>query len=111
MPLTLSDEALDWSLKHAGAWGDTDIFPTIFEFDAIADDWNSVKASIQGTDILKWAERPSRRCLVPKHRFGFRISTLLDPLDFFVFTALIYEVGEKLEACRIPVADNIFHSY
>ena len=89
MPLTLSDAALDWSLKHAIAWGDTDIFPPVFEFEAISDDWNNVKASIQGADILKWKVRPYRRCLVPKHRFGFRISTQLDPLDFLVFTALI----------------------
>lgn len=111
MPLTLSDAALDWSLKHAIAWGDTDIFPPVFEFEAISDAWENVKASIQGIDILKWKVRPYRRCLVPKHRFGFRISTQLDPLDFLVFTALIREAGKKLEACRIPIADNIVHSY
>lgn len=111
MPLTLSDSALDWALKHVTAWGDTDIFPAVFEFEAIADDWKNVKASIQSTDILKWTVRPFRRCLVPKHRFGFRISTQLDPVDFLIFTALIREVGEKLEACRIPVTDNIVHSY
>lgn len=111
MPLTLSDAALDWSLKHVAAWGDTDIFPTAFEFEAISSEWNNVKASIQSVDLMKWKVRPYRRCLVPKHRFGFRISTQLDPLDFLVFTALIHEVGEKLEACRIPAADNIVHSY
>jgi hypothetical protein len=34
------------------------IFPTAFEFDAIADDWKNVKASIQSTDILNWTVRP-----------------------------------------------------
>lgn len=111
MPLILSDTALDWSLKHAIAWGDTDIFPHVFEFQAIADDWKNVKASIQTVDMLQWKVRPYRRCLVPKHRFGFRISTQLDPLDFLVFTALIREVGDRLEASRIPIADNIVHSY
>jgi hypothetical protein len=111
MPLILSDASLDWALNHALALGDTDIFPEIFEFQSIQDNWNEVKASIQGTDILDWKVRPFRRCLVPKHRFGFRISTQLDPLDFLVFTALINEVGEKLEATRIPVEDNIVHSY
>lgn len=111
MSLIISESALDWSLKHAEAWGDTDIFPSIFEFQAIADDWSNVKTSIQSTDILSWTVRPFRRCLVPKHRFGFRISTQLDPLDFLIFTALIREVGEKLEAMRLPVFDNIVHSY
>lgn len=111
MPLRLTDSALDWALEHALVWGDTDIFPEIFEFHAIADDWDKIKVSIQGTDILSWNVRPFRRCLVPKHRFGFRISTQLDPLDFLVFTALIKEVGEKLELERIPVGENIVHSY
>lgn len=111
MPLTLTDASLDWALKHSLAWADTDIFPVIFEFQAIHDSWDAVKSTIQGIDILKWKVRPYRRCLVPKHRFGFRISTQLDPLDFLVFTALIKEVGEKIEATRIPTSDGIVHSY
>jgi len=111
MALTITDSALDWALQHALRYSDTDIFPDMFEFKAIADSWNDVKAYIQATDILHWTVRPFRRCLVPKHRFGFRISTQLDPLDFLVFTALIREVGEKLEAQRISPADNIVHSY
>lgn len=111
MALTLTDASLDWSLQHALKFSDTDIFPDAFEFLAISDNWNDVKRSIQSLDILKWAVRPSRRCLVPKHRFGFRISTQLDPLDFLVFTALIWEAGAKLEAQRIPVTENIVHSY
>ncbi|RON43691.1 RNA-directed DNA polymerase [Pseudomonas frederiksbergensis] len=111
MPLILSDAALDWALKHALTWSDTDIFPDLFEFKAISSDWNNVKASIQNINILEWKVRPYRRCLVPKHRFGFRISTQLDPLDFLVLTALTYEIGEKLEAYRIPVTDATVHSY
>lgn len=111
MPLTLSDVALDWSIKHGLTWSDTDIFPDLFELKAIFSDWNNVKASIKNIDILDWKVRPHRRCLVPKHRFGFRISTQLDPLDFLVLTALTYEIGEKLEAFRIPTIDKIVHSY
>jgi len=111
MTLKLTEAALDWALKHALTLGDTDIFPEIFEFQAISDDWANIKKSIQSTDILDWRVRPFRRCLVPKHRFGFRISTQLDPLDFLVFTALIIEIGKKLEAVRVPTIDNIVHSY
>lgn len=111
MPLTLTDAALDWALEHARTYKDTDIFPSIFEFEAIADSWGTVKAAIQATDVSEWKVRPFRRCLVPKHRFGFRISTQLDPLDFIVLTALVREVGHRLEAQRIPQADDIVHSY
>lgn len=111
MPLTISESSLDWALQHAINFGDTDIFPEAFEFSAIADGWSDVKAWIRDVDILSWTVRPYRRCLVPKHRFGFRISTQLDPLDFIVFTALVKEVGQQLELQRIPCADNIVHAY
>jgi hypothetical protein len=111
MSLTVTDSALDWALQHALTYGDTDIFPDVFEFEAIADSWNAVKSRVKDTDVLNWKVRPFRRCLVPKHRFGFRISTQLDPLDFLIFTALLREIGEKLEAQRIPLPDNIVHSY
>lgn len=111
MSLFLSEPALDWALKHIRTFGDTDIFPQLFEFEAIENNWPDVKAAIRAQDILQWTVRSFRRCLVPKHRFGFRISTQLDPLDLLVFTALVYEVGAKLEAVRIPTHENIVHSY
>jgi Reverse transcriptase (RNA-dependent DNA polymerase) len=111
MPLVLPDSSLNWSLLHAQRMGDTDIFPPAFEFEAIADNWDEVKAWIHSQDLLSWKTRPYRRCLVPKHRFGFRISTHLDPIDFLVYTTLVYDVGKKLEARRVPVSDNVVHSY
>ena len=111
MPLTLGTKALDWSLKHALTRGDTDIFPPAFEFEALDEDWAQVRNSIQGTDALDWNSRPARRCLAPKHKFGFRLSTQLDPLDFLVYTALTYEVGARLEARRVPASERVVHSY
>ena len=110
MPLTLTDGGLDWALQHAQKVGDTTSSHT-FEFKAIAENWNEVKASIQDCDVLTWTVRPHGNVYVPKHRFGFRISTQLDPLDFLVFTALLLEVGEKIEATRIPASENIVHSF
>lgn len=109
--LKLNEDALDWALKHALAFGDTDIFPEAFEFAAINDQWPTVKASLLETNVLDWNVRPSRRCMVPKHRFGFRVSTQLDPLDFLIYTALVRDVGATLEAERIPAAQNVVHSY
>jgi len=111
MPLTLSEQSLDWALEHVLNYGDTDIFPEVFEFEAIKHDLQEVRGWIRSVDILKWNVRPYRRCLAPKHRFGFRISTQLDPLDILVFTSLIHEVGAKLESLRIPATENIVHSY
>jgi hypothetical protein len=111
MPLILTEQALDWALEHILNYGDTDIFPEAFEFEAIKHSWQDVKASIASVDILKWNIRPYRRCLAPKNRFGFRISTQLDPLDILVYTALIYEVGGLLESSRVSTGESIVHSY
>lgn len=46
MPLTITVAALDWALRHAETWGDTDIFPELFEFAAIRHAWNELKVVI-----------------------------------------------------------------
>src|SRR4051794_25681141 len=111
MPLTISDASLEWALTHALKQSDTDIFPAAFEFEAISKNWSEIKSVLQQADASQWTVRATRRCLVPKHKFGFRISTQLDPLDFLIYTALVHEVGKKLETTRIPVTDGIVHSY
>ena len=111
MPLTIASASLDWALNHAIKQSDTDIFPRAFEFDAISGHWAQIKKVLQDTDLSDWTVRAARRCLAPKHKFGFRISTQLDPIDFLVYTALIYEIGGKLEKTRVPTTENIVHSY
>lgn len=111
MPLTLTDRSLEWALVHAEKVGDTDIFPELFEFEAIRSEWAEVKNIIKSADLLDWSVRAYRRCLVPKHKFGFRVSTQLDPLDFLIFTALVHEVGVKLEAQRVPTTKAVVHSF
>lgn len=60
---------------------------------------------------LNWNVRPKRHLLAPKHRYGFRISTQLDPINFLVFTALVYEAGIDIERRRVSKTENIVHSY
>ncbi|WP_233345090.1 RNA-directed DNA polymerase [Burkholderia cepacia] len=111
MALNISDASLDWALLNAENYGDTDIFPGVFEFAAIRHDWDAVKTTIRNTDVLAWTIRASRTSFAPKHQYGFRLSTQLDPFDFLVFTALVHEIGAQLEARRIPTNDGNVHSY
>lgn len=97
----LSTDSLDWALNHALSEGDTDIFPPVFEYEAIKADWQAVRQHLASRDVQNWVSRPLRRALSPKGRYGFRIATQLDPLDFLVFTALVYELGPTLEASRV----------
>lgn len=120
--LKLSPDSLDWALTHIEKQGDTDIFPQPFEYEAIRFRWDdpgpdprkpkpTIRDFLSKQDIHSWTVRPFRRCLSPKHRFGFRVSTQLDPLDAIFFTALLYDIGEDIESVRIAATEEIVHSY
>lgn len=114
-------DSLDWALKHIENYGDTDIFPVPFEYEAIRYIWDTntrelphgttLKEYLRNQDILQWNVRDFRRSLTPKHKFGFRISTQLDPLDTLVYLALVYEIGQDIESKRIPVDRNVSFSF
>lgn len=109
--LKLSGESYEWALKQAQNYGDTNIFPKAFEYEAISQQRNDFFPWLKQENILEWKSRPSRRCLIPKHRYGFRPVTQLDPIDFLVYSALVYEIGRELEAVRIPTGQQIVQSY
>jgi hypothetical protein len=109
--LTLQANSLNWALEHALKYGDTDVFPLPFEYEAIRHDWTSLRTWLEGQNILEWQVRPHRTLLSPKAKHGFRVITQLDPLDFLIFAATIKEIASDIEASRIPVNQNIVFSY
>ncbi|WP_028390714.1 RNA-directed DNA polymerase [Bacillus cihuensis] len=119
--LKLRTESLEWALKHIENYGDTDIFPVPFEYEAIRYLWDTntrelpngttLKEYLRNQDMLQWKVRDFRRSLTPKHKYGFRLSTQLDPLDTLVYLALVYEIGHDIESKRIPVDTNVSFSY
>lgn len=118
--LKLKNESLEWALKHIEAYGDTDIFPVPFEYEAIRYLWDkntrelpngsTLKGYLRDQDILNWSVRDFRRSLTPKHKYGFRLSTQLDPLDTLIYHALVYEIGRDIESKRIPIDKNVVFS-
>jgi hypothetical protein len=109
--LRLKKQSLNWALKHALRQGDTDVFPSQFEFKAIKHDWVEISKFLLNEDIHNWKTRPLRSLLSPKSRYGFRIITQLHPLDFLIFASLVYEIGRDLENERVPTDDNIVFSH
>ncbi len=105
----LSNEALDWALTHIDHFGDTDIFPTPFEYRAIRHDWNGVKGFLSKIDLTTYQTRSYIRCLIPKPAGGYRVAIQLDPLDTIIYTAMVYECAETVEKARS--AKNIACSY
>lgn len=109
--LQLQEKSLDWALAHALTYGDTDVFPLPFEYEAIKHNWSELRTYLAGTDLLSWKVRPPRTLLSAKARYGFRVVTQLDPLDFLLFAAVIKEIGPELEASRIAADMEITFSY
>jgi uncharacterized protein YdbL (DUF1318 family) len=100
---TLSEESIRWGLAHINRYGDTDIFPTPFEFAAI---------SSQLTGLLPWlcqidlsTHRPAafNQMMMPKEVGGFRAATQLDPVDSLLFASLAYEMADNIESFRGPL--------
>ena len=109
--LRLQPASLDWALAHVRRFADTDVFPVPFEYEALSHDWQNVAPNLAGTDVLQWTTRPSRLLLSPKGRYGFRVVTQLDPLDFLLFAALVFEIAADVEARRVPIAEGRVFSY
>jgi len=107
----LSGDSLDWALAHVERFGDTDIFPRPFEFQAMRHSWDATKTYLANQDLDAWKTRPKRTCLTPKGKYAYRLSTQLDPLDALVYLGLVFEIGGQLEASRLPAADRIVLSH
>ncbi len=51
------------------------------------------------------------RSLTPKLKYGLRLSTLQDSIDTLIYAALVYEIGEDIEASWVPIEKNVSFSY
>ncbi len=109
--ITLQEQSLDWALTHVEACGDTDVFPRPFEYEAIRHNWDTLRSELAEQNVLEWTVRPLRTLLAPKARYGFRVITQLDPLDFLLFAALIREICSSVENRRIPQQNEVVYSY
>src|SRR5271157_252446 len=107
----LNPASLDWALAHIRRYGDTDIFPVPFEFDAIAHCWLSVRQELEKIDLANYIPGTGRRILVPKPGGGFRVAVQLDPLDSITYVALIYEAAELIEQNRVAAALRVACSF
>jgi len=107
----LEQDSLDWAITHIGRFGDTDIFPVPFEYQAIRHAWPGIKDELAKTDLSTYQCRPFLRFCVPKPRGGYRVAVQLDPLDTLLFTAMVYEGAELIDKYRIALDKKVACSY
>ena len=106
--MNLKSKTLDWALKHCETIGHLNLFPLPFEFKAIRQEWGKVKDRLLKINFPNnWIIGQCRIIFAPKHHYGFRICTQLNPLDEIIYTGLVYEIGEALEKYRIEKSRKI----
>jgi hypothetical protein len=96
-PDFLKDESLEWALTHLEKFGDTDLLPVPFEYEAIRADWPAIRRLLSERDLTQPLPGGHVRFLVPKPEGAFRVVTRLDPLDAILYTAAVYECAETIE--------------
>lgn len=107
----LSAEAIGWARSHILLYGDTDIFPVPFEYQAIDSCWDDFREVLLDVNLNEFETHSSIRVLVPKPGGLYRVCKQLDPLDSIVYSSMVYEVAEKLERYRVPRGERISCSY
>ena len=107
----LASESISWSKSHFERFGDTDILPVPFEYEAVSKAWTSMSVLLASIDLASYSTRAARRFLLPKQKGGFRVVTQLDPLDAFVYAAAVYEAAPFVEKARTAKSARIACSY
>jgi hypothetical protein len=97
---TLRAESLNWAITHLLRFGDTDVLPVPFEFQAVRAYHPNVVAQLSSIDLGAHRTRAYMRVLTPKHPLGFRVISQLDPIDTIILAAIAYEASGAVEAFR-----------
>lgn len=109
--MKIQETSLEWALKHLTEYYDSDFYPKLFEYKAIAYYWPQVKSYIQELDLLTYAPKSPVSSLALKASGTFRVVHQLEPIDAIIYTSLVYEIGQIIEDYRIPATENIACSY
>lgn len=102
-------DALEWALTHLLKYGDTDLLPIPFEYQAVKADWQTIRPKLERRDLCTPLSGAAVHFLVPKPTGTFRVVTRLDPLDAILYTAATYECAALIEVSR--AAPTIACSY
>src|SRR5579859_4589652 len=97
----VSVDSLNWALLHIEKFGDTDLFPPLFEFELVRRRWSDFLSVLSRINIQDYKWHTPRQWLIPKDQISFRTGTQLYPIDAIVFTAWIYDCASSIESLRV----------
>jgi hypothetical protein len=85
-------------------YGDSDLAPVPFEYQALNADWPKIRSELLARDLSNPTAGAQVYFLVPKPEGSYRVATRLDPLDALTYTAAVYECASAIEKSRAPAA-------
>lgn len=109
--MKLNEDSIRWAINHIMKFHDTDIFPLPKEFEVIGNNIEEFVSIIKDIDLSSYQWNSSRRFIIPKSELSYRVVTQLSPIDSVIFSALIVEIGNKIELRRIPFNKNRVFTY
>lgn len=109
--MKIGEDVYRCALRHIVTDGDTDLFPYPFELGFLRDCEDEVSRALAGLDVTQYHPMSVVQSLIPKSKFGFRTAHQPFPVDTLVFTALVLEICDDVEAGRDSVANNRAFSY
>lgn len=109
--MKLDRNSIEWAIRSLDRHGDTDLFPKPPELRALVESLPSSADKIAALDISQHQPVAPRRFIVPKEELSYRAATQLDPLDSVIYTAIIHQFGQAIEARRRPIGESTVFSY
>jgi hypothetical protein len=118
----LKEHSLDWAITHLCRYCDSDLFPRVFEFDALWENWQEAKAHLLSIDLEAYTPKSPLLRFAPKLSGAQRVVHRLDPIDSVIYTAMAHQIHDtmreiggpptaRLASARIePAASGAFFS-
>lgn len=100
--MALDSKALKRAIHHLFTLGDTDIFPTPFEFSFYAECQDQLVPVLETLEAGSYTPTSAFECLSPKGNLSFRIAHQLYPLDTLLYTAAVIQIAPSLEELKLP---------
>jgi hypothetical protein len=97
MKTFLKENSLDWAITHLCRYCDSDLFPRVFEFDALWENWQEAKAHLLSINLESHTPKPPLLRFVPKLSGAQRVVHRLDPIDSVIYTAMAHQIHDSIQ--------------
>jgi len=100
--MKLAAPSVEWAIEHLNRHNDTDLFPSLIEYNAIHQNVANMMDAVTSIDLPGNTYYPCRRFIIPKDEYSYRVATQLYPVDSIILTSLIHQYGQQIESRRLP---------